>query len=302
MDRRHAVMAVAVVIALIVWATWPSPHRHTPAPVSTRAEGPRRTPASRPAPAAADVAFAGTRAPVAQWVVDENRKSGTREWMITSTGRAADIEGYADRVSAQRGDTVQLMVSTTAPTFHVDAYRMGFYGGLGARLVWRSAEVAGVRQRAPVVEPAVNMVEAGWTTSTRVTVGVDWPPGAYLLKLVGSTGRQRYVPLTVRDDTSRAAYVVQSAVTTWQAYNVWGNFSLYLGGPTAHPSRAERSRIVSFDRPYDHDGSADFVGNELPLISLVESKGLDVTYSTDVDLHHSPQLLLKHRALLTLGH
>ncbi|MBV8949994.1 MAG: hypothetical protein JOZ99_03900, partial [Actinobacteria bacterium] len=65
---------------------------------------------------------------------------------------------------------------------------------------------------------------------------------------------------------------------------------------------AQRARTVSFDRPYDHDGSADFLGNELPLVSLVESEGLDVTYWTDVDLDREPQLLLNHRALLTLGH
>ena len=59
---------------------------------------------------------------------------------------------------------------------------------------------------------------------------------------------------------------------------------------------------MSFDRPYDNEGAADFIGNELPLVSFVESKGLDVSYWTDVDLHRSPALLLNHRALLTLGH
>src|SRR5205823_7383335 len=39
-----------------------------------------------------------------------------------------------------------------------------------------------------------------------------------------------------------------------------------------------------------------------PLISLVESLGLDVTYWTDVDLHERAALLPRHRALLTLGH
>jgi hypothetical protein len=50
----------------------------------------------------------------------------------------------------------------------------------------------------------------------------------YLLKLVAATG-QRYVPLTIRDDRSHAALVVQDAVTTWQAYNRWGGRSLYVG-------------------------------------------------------------------------
>src|SRR5438270_5330963 len=51
------------------------------------------------------------------------------------------------------------------------------------------------------------------------------------------------------------------------------------------------------------DGSGDYLGNEFPLVSLVESLGLDVTYWTDVDLHQrGAQLLPRHRALLSLGH
>ncbi len=300
MDRRHAPLALAVVIALLVWATWPSrqPHR-TGGAGNTKAAA---TAASRDRSQPPSTTLASSRAPVAAWVLDENRKPGTGDWVLTRPGKTHDIEGYADRVSATRGDTVQLMVSTTAPSFHVEAYRMGFYGGLGARLVWRSGETNGVRQPDPVVVPGINMVDARWTPSLRVGIDGNWPPGAYLFKLVSSTGPQRYVPLTVRDDASHAAYVVQSAVTTWQAYNLWGNYSLYLGGSPAHPSLAQRARVVSFDRPYDHDGAADFIGNELPLVSLMESRGLDLTYWTDVDLHRSPQLVSNHRALLTLGH
>jgi len=38
---------------------------------------------------------------------------------------------------------VTLYVSSTAPRFRVEAYRMGYYGGKGGLLVWRSAEVTG---------------------------------------------------------------------------------------------------------------------------------------------------------------
>jgi hypothetical protein len=298
MDRRHAPLALAVIIALLVWATWPSSAAHTSPPQRTKS-----VPSTSPSrPPVADAVLASSTAPVAPWIVDENRKSGTGDWALAKTGKPRDIEGYADHVSAQRGDSVQLMVSTTAPSFRVEAYRMGFYAGLGGRLVWRSADVPGTRQPDPVIVPVVNMVDARWSPSLRVTVDASWPPGAYLLKLVASTGPQRYVPLTVRDDSSHAAYVVQSSVATWQAYNQWGWYSLYLGGGPAHPSLAKRARIVSFDRPYDNEGAADFIGNELPLVSFVESKGLDVSYWTDVDLHRSPALLLNHRALLTLGH
>jgi hypothetical protein len=38
------------------------------------------------------------------------------------------------------------------------------------------------------------------------------------------------------------------------------------------------------------------------MIRRMESWGYDVTYTTDVDVHRRPDLLLKHRAVITLGH
>ena len=112
----------------------------------------------------------------------------------------------------------------------------------------------------------------------------------------------------------RAAVVIQHSVTTWQAYNRWGGYSLYYGNRNrtftfthdpAGGSYTERARVVSFDRPYDHDwasGAADFIGNEFPVIYQAERMGLDVTYWTDVDLHAQAALLDGHRALVSLGH
>ena len=231
----------------------------------------------------------------------ENRLTGTTAWVIPNLQAAAGIEGYADRVSAQAGDQVHLFVSTKAPSFHVEAYRMGYYGGRGARLVWRSPAVRGETQAGPSIDRVTHMVEAHWHPSLAFAVQPDWPPGDYLLKLVGQGGPQRYVPLTVRDDHSHAAIVIQNSVTTWQAYNGWGGYSLYHG-PKSAGDFPDRSRVASFDRPYADDGAGDFLQNELPLVSFAESLGLDVTYWTDVDLHEHPERLLDHRALISLGH
>jgi hypothetical protein len=251
--------------------------------------------------------------PVADWVVEENKSPDrTYAWTIprqNSGTLPAPIEGYLDVVSAERGDEITLFVNTVAPTFTASIFRMGFYGGFGAKRVLTSPALAGVRQKAPTRESGTNLVECDWTPSWRVTIGEKWAPGAYLIKLVGSRDQQQYVPFTVRDDTSHASYVVQSAVTTWQAYNPYGGFSLYGGTLPGQSNYGARSRIVSFDRPYSHDataldarGSGDFLGNELPFIYLAERHGLDLTYWTDLDLHARPQLLANHACLVTLGH
>jgi hypothetical protein len=233
------------------------------------------------------------------WVAAENRRRGTAAWRITAWGSPHAIEGYADRVSASAGDAVTLYVSTTARWFHVEAYRMGWYGGTRGRLLWRSGRLRGQRQGEPWRQPRTNMVQARWAPSLTFRVGLAWPPGAYLLKLVAA-GAQRYVPLTITDPSSHDPLVVMDAVTTWQAYNDWGGRNLYWG-PFMEPGT--RSRVVSFDRPYaTGDGAGDFLAGELPLIGLLERAGLDAAYWTDIDLHQHPELLLEHRALLSLGH
>jgi hypothetical protein len=233
------------------------------------------------------------------WVAAENRRHGTTAWRITARGAPHEIEGYPDRVSASAGDTVTLYVSTTARRFRVEAYRMGWYDGARARLVWRSQRARGRRQAKPSLRPGINLVEARWKPSLHFRVDGSWPSGAYLLKLV-TPGAQAYVPLTVTDPSSDDPLVVMAGVTTWQAYNDWGGRNLYWG-PYGVPET--RSRVASFDRPYDGgDGASGFLTGELPLVSLLEKAGLDATYWTDIDLHQHPERLLRHRALLSLNH
>jgi hypothetical protein len=242
----------------------------------------------------------------AQWVIDENSRPGTTAWEITGKPPGL-ISGFADHTSAVQGDTVNLYVSTDAATFGVEAYRMGWYGGSGARLVWTSALVSGMKQAKCPVERITNMVScAGWTSSMSLTITADFVPGDYLLKLVGADGQESYVPLTVEDPSSHAAYLVENDIYTWQAWNPYGGYDFYQGlgsCPSGVYPVCNRARVVSFDRPYDYgQGAADFLGNEYPLIRFVEQHGLDVTYATSADFESDPTMMLQHRAMLSLGH
>ncbi|MGI9032412.1 MAG: N,N-dimethylformamidase beta subunit family domain-containing protein [Acidimicrobiales bacterium] len=240
----------------------------------------------------------------ARWIIDENARPGSSDWQITGPIDHGNIEGYADATSATVGETVRLYVSTDARSYRVDAYRMGWYGGKQARLVWSSPVQTGVRQAAPSVDPLTRMVEARWDPSVSVSIDKSWPPGDYLFKLSGDNGYAQFVPFIVRDDASSAALVVVNAVTTWQAYNKWGGHSLYEGVDRSGVTTPQaRSQVVSFDRPYQNDsGAGDFLGNELPLVSLVEKQGYDVTYWTDTDLHRRGARLADHKSMLSLGH
>jgi hypothetical protein len=250
--------------------------------------------------------FLGSDGVEARWVITENAKPGTTAWQITSPGGAGGIDGYASAVQATQGQEVTLFVSTAAPSYQVMAFRMGYYGGNGGRLVWQSAtETGGVQPSCPLTA-GINMMQCSWAPSLDFTVSSKWVQGDYLLKLVGSGGQQSYVPLTVWDPASHATYLIQNSVLTWEAWNTYGGYDFYGGGsPGTTPSYDDRARVVSFDRPYDSSfggGAADFLGEEYPLVRFAEQHGLDVTYGTDITTAEQPALLENHRVFLSLGH
>jgi hypothetical protein len=241
----------------------------------------------------------------ASWVSAENNRPGTTAWKIRQPkGR---IAGFANRTYARPGQRIKLYVSTGAATFRAEAFRMGYYRGAGARLIWKSAEIAGKRQLRCPVTAGRNMVACdNWTASVAFTVSAAFVPGDYLIKLAGSGGQQSYVPLTIWDPASRATYVVQNDVLTWQAWNPWGGYDYYQGlgnCPAGEYPLCSRARVVSFDRPYgSEDGSGNFLKLEYPLVRFAEKHGLDVTYAPDVAIAQHPRFLLRHRVLLSLGH
>ena len=235
--------------------------------------------------------------PPPNWVVTENAKPGTSAWRI-SPGAIKGIVGYANRTSAKLGESVTLYIDTKAASYHVEAYRLGYYNGLGGRLIWTSPTRTGVNQPRRTVAAGTNMVEARWSPSITVSMGSGWVQGNYVFKLVSGAGGETYIPFVLRDDSSRSALVLMHQVTTWLAYNSWGGYSLYKG---ADGSFADRSRVASFDRPYGGRGAAGLL-TSFPFVSLVEKAGMDVTYWTDVDLQQRASLLSRHRALISLDH
>ena len=243
----------------------------------------------------------------ASWVNLENQRAGDGTWMSGPAAPAGTMEGYASATSVNVGETLSVFVSAVSPTYSAKVYRMGFYQGLGARLIETVVKLKGAVRTTPSPDQ-YGTVDCNWPVSFRVTIGPNYPPGQYLIRLEAASGEYSFVPFLVRDDSSTSTFVYMSSVTTWQAYNNWGGFSLYEGADqlgTGNLNNTVRAVRVSFNRPYDRNfanGAADFIGNEFPLLFLAEKMSLDLTYFTDVDLHERGQLLKNHRALLSLGH
>ena len=266
----------------------------------------------------------------------ENARPAPGGWQI-EPANAIDyrhqVEGYADRTSYRPGDTVLLQLSTgfevyapagTDADAALTVYRVGWYGGSGAREVTADlpatsaldggvsiARVPLFRQAVPAADSA-GMVDCHWSPGYAFTIPAGWVSGYYLVKIHGNTtGKESWIVFVVREGGARrAAILVLAATNTWQAYNTYPNGNVYSS-----------ARNVSFNRPYQYGtpisnpaaGAGDLIGHsqavvkysdgwEMNLLRWLERSGYDVSYTTDTDLHEEPGSLLGHKALIVAGH
>ena len=234
--------------------------------------------------------------------VPENSLPGDQHWELRHLGADNEIEGYAGKASVLTGESFPLFVSTTSTGFQVTAFRLGWYQGTGARKVWSSGPVHGAQQKSPSIVQPTNTVTTDWDPVVQVPTD-DWPAGAYVLRLDADSGGQRYVPVTVRSASTAGKIVLKSCVQTWQAYNLWGGYDLYKDSAGSY---ANRSLVVSLDRPYDSNGADYFLTYERNVVKLAEyliaGAGLNLAYVSSMDIAADPHLLDGASALISMGH
>ncbi len=179
-------------------------------------------------------------------------------------------------------------------TYTIDVYRMGWYQGLGGRLMQHIGPLNGVQQPACPKDPTTLLIQCNWSPAYTLATQTSWTSGIYLAVLTNSQSYYNYIIFVVRDDSRVAALLYQQPVNTYQAYNDWGGVSLYT---------SPRAYKVSFDRPYGEDGSGAFLQlGEINFVRWLEMSGYDVTYSTTVDTHINGSNLLNYRGFLAAGH
>lgn len=237
-------------------------------------------------------------------IIIENAKPGSSDWEPTNQSQNREIEGYADKTSLKAGEQIKFFVNTASASYKIDIYRLGWYGGAGARL-HRTVSRTGVRQVIPTPNPTTGLIECKWKspyTLTLPTGTLAWTSGIYLAKLTTREGKQSHIPFVVRDDTRFVNHLVQASVNTWQAYNNWGGKSLYDYNSTG----GRRASKVSFNRPYSAYGSGDFYndwsGWELNTLRFLEREGYDISYCTNIDTHANPILFARCRSFISCGH
>lgn len=242
----------------------------------------------------------------------ENRKPGTRAWIIPASGKAIaedsawQIKGFASANSVDTGEPIDLKVSVKSPgDFTYQVFRMGWYQGQGGRQI-DEGTAAGITQPACTTSSATGMLTCPWDTSVSLDT-TDWLTGIYFVVLTKGS-YQNWVQFVVRDDAQQDAIVAMLPVNTFQAYN---NFpegsgkSLYdfnSSGAGVTDATHPRATKVSFDRPYAWSGVSHKVWDAVYTAGYLEGRGFSVKYTTNDDLHREPGIASGHKALLSLGH
>jgi DNA-binding beta-propeller fold protein YncE len=192
------------------------------------------------------------------------------------------VQLYLSTDSAAAGDEVAARVSTSVDgPVTAEVFRIGHYGGAGARRAWSGGPFQVSKQPACPMDPSTGRVECQWVDAFSFTVGADWVSGLYAVKVTRADGFRSFAPFVVRDDRA-AELLYVAALNTSQAYNPYGGESLYQDDSGTMP--AHKAREVSFDRPF---AAADGLGKvwrwEAFLVTFLEQYGYDVTYSTNLD-------------------
>ena len=251
-------------------------------------------------------------------VVLENQQPGTSAWYPLNniaSDSVGQIKAYMSATSVNKGSTIDFHVSVNpAQTYTIDVYRLGWYQGLGGRLMQHIGPLNGTQQPTCPTDATTGMIECQWAVGYTLTTQTSWTSGLYLAVLTNSQGYQEYAHFVVRDDNRVAALLYQVPDNTYQAHNDYPydqktGKSLYAydswGSNTISGSTAAVK--VSFDRPYQYDGDCGVygycvLGQDAPFIHWLEKSGYDVAYTTDVDTHVDGTHLFNYRGLIIPVH
>jgi hypothetical protein len=224
-------------------------------------------------------------------IVEENQLPGAppSEWDVDGQGDTS-IQGFASEISIAAGEGIDFKVLTEATDYRIDIYRLGYYGGLGARLVDTVLPSVALPQPQPdcITDPQTRLYDCGnWAVSASWTAPVEAVSGIYIARLVRQDvvaateesvagdpevehaygrrglGRLRsairephasHIYFVVRDDEGGSDILFQTSDTTWQAYNRYGGHSVYARLDDEHPrvhGGEPRAYKASYNRPIE---------------------------------------------------
>jgi hypothetical protein len=214
------------------------------------------------------------------------------------------IQGFATDISVNVGGTVRFKINSNTSNYKLDIYRMGYYGGMGARKITTVFPFSSPSQPPCTYQAPTGLTDCGnWAETALWNVPANATSGVYIAKVIrNDTGGASHIIFIVRNDASHSDILFKTADATWQAYNA---YSQDFYGCNRIFNRNCRAYKISYNRPF-HTRAVEaetwFFGAEYPMIRWLEANGYDVAYFTDVDTDRRGSLILNHNLFLSNGH
>ena len=172
-------------------------------------------------------------------------------------------------------------------TTGIDIYRLGYYGGDGARKVATDHAVGHAAADQP--HCLTDDARPAWSTAATGRVSASWAvpatavSGIYFAKLVRPTPAARATSSSSCATTRHTPTCCSRRPTRpGRPTTSYGGNSLYIGG--RRPGAPTRSATTGRSPRARHDGAEDWVFNaEYPMVRWLEANGYDVSYTTGVD-------------------
>jgi hypothetical protein len=173
-------------------------------------------------------------------IVAENCKPGNpaTEWDVNGSGDPR-IQGFATDISVNAGETIAFKVKSDSRVYRLDIYRIGYYGGMGARKVDGIKPSASLPQSQPecLSDAPTRLYDCGnWAVSASWRVPADAVSGIYLARLV----REDVEPLNWRADNSGSERITPKPPAGPHAYGAAGY------GKLANALKEPRASLIYF--------------------------------------------------------
>jgi len=252
----------------------------------------------------------------AKWVEQENTRPGiamaAKDWKAVNLESAEGSALWLNKTSGSCGDTLDIHASlygSSADNFKtgtrsIEALRIGWYQGSGARQIWSSGPIKLKEEKINYPRSATRMIDTSWPTTLKVQLDSHWVPGFYLFISRSADGTiENAAPFVLHSPLGGSQLMVMHSFLTWNIYNTFGGRSGYLGaGATKPEMRADRSRVVSLDRPIVGSGGFSIHRDAISLVQFLEKEGINSDQYSDLDLDAWPSIASHYNGIVLGGH
>lgn len=221
---------------------------------------------------------------------------GAFGWQLPLEMEAGDrILGYLSEPVTQNGKTIEIHAATSTVTGEnckIRIFRLGWYGGTGARQVAMSDYFHVEHQdfwdnNSKKISESVGD-GCNWPIVYSLQVPKHWHSGLYIVRFELEDNKASIHPFWLTTPEPKGIVLMFSAIS-WQSRNWWGGAS----ATTTHKGRPKKvkplyytigSEKISFLRPMYNPRGGDALRWDYPFIRFIERNGIDIDYISDIDV------------------